>query len=74
MILIFTPNGVDLNSFPYEVWRKLSREVLLDDRTELFKSGDSERRICFSQCDLSLSVSGKRGSVQSGADCCGGRK
>lgn len=36
----FTPNGVDLNSFPYEVWRKLSREVLLDDRTELFKSGD----------------------------------
>ena len=36
----FTPNGVDLNSFPYEVWRKMSREVLLDDRTELFKSGD----------------------------------
>ena len=21
----FTPNGVDLNSFPYNVWRKLSR-------------------------------------------------
>ncbi len=37
----FTPNGVDLKSFPYNVWRKLSRDILLDDRTELFKSGDA---------------------------------
>lgn len=36
----FTLNGVDLKSFPQDVWRKLSREVLLDDRIELFKSGD----------------------------------
>ena len=35
----FTPNGVDLNSFPYHVWRKLSKEILIDDRTELFRSG-----------------------------------
>ena len=32
----FTPNGVDLNSFPYNVWRKLSKDILLDDRTEYF--------------------------------------
>ena len=35
----FTPNGVDLNSFPYNTWRKLSRECLLDDRAELFRLG-----------------------------------
>lgn len=38
----FTPNGVDLKSFPYNVWRKLSKDILLDDRTELFRSGDSK--------------------------------
>ncbi|MDO5590900.1 MAG: PLP-dependent aminotransferase family protein [Lachnospiraceae bacterium] len=38
----FTPNGVDLNSFPYNVWRKLSKDILIDDRTELFRSGDSQ--------------------------------
>ncbi len=38
----FTPHGVDLKSFPYHVWRKLSREILIDDRTELFRSGDSQ--------------------------------
>ncbi len=38
----FTPNGVDLKSFPYNVWRKLSKEILVDDKTELFRSGDSK--------------------------------
>lgn len=38
----FTPNGVDLKSFPYDVWRKLSKDILMDDRTELFRSGDSQ--------------------------------
>lgn len=38
----FTPNGVDLNSFPYNVWRKLSKDILLDDKTELFRSGNSQ--------------------------------
>lgn len=36
----FTPNGVDLKSFPYNIWRRLSRECLLDDRAELFRLGD----------------------------------
>ena len=36
----FSPNGVDLRSFPYNAWRKLSKEILVDDRTELFRSGD----------------------------------
>lgn len=38
----FTPNGVDLKSFPYHVWRKLSKEILTDDRTELFRSGEPQ--------------------------------
>ena len=38
----FTPNGVDLGSFPYNTWRKLSKDILMDDRTELFRSGDSQ--------------------------------
>ena len=38
----FTPNGVDLKSFPYNAWRKLSRDILMDDRTELFRLGDSK--------------------------------
>ncbi len=35
----FTPNGVDLKSFPYNTWRKLSKECLVDDRAELFRLG-----------------------------------
>lgn len=43
----FTPNGVDLKSFPYSVWRKLSRDILIDDRTELFRTGDSQGEYSF---------------------------
>lgn len=35
----FTPNGVDLDSFPYNTWRKLSKECLMDDCAELFRLG-----------------------------------
>lgn len=38
----FSPYGVDLNSFPYNVWKRLSRESLQDDRTELFRLGDPQ--------------------------------
>ncbi|MGN1267458.1 MAG: PLP-dependent aminotransferase family protein, partial [Dorea sp.] len=38
----FTPNGVDLNSFPYNTWRKISKDILLDGRAELFRSGDAQ--------------------------------
>ena len=38
----FTPNGVDLKSFPYNAWRKLSKDILIDDRTELFCSGNPQ--------------------------------
>lgn len=36
----FSPNGIDLEHFPYSTWRKLSREVLQDEQKELFHLGD----------------------------------
>ncbi len=36
----FSPNGVDLDSFPQNAWRKLSKRVLLDDTRELFRLGE----------------------------------
>lgn len=38
----FTPSGVDLKSFPYNTWRKLSKDCLSDDRAELFRLGDPQ--------------------------------
>jgi len=35
-----TPGGIDLASFPYGIWRKITRSVLLDAETELFQLGD----------------------------------
>ena len=43
----FTPNGVDLKSFPHNAWRKLSKEILLDDEVELFRpTCNTPRTIC----------------------------
>lgn len=38
----FSPHGVDLKRFPYQVWRKLSKDVLSEDRLELFRMGDPQ--------------------------------
>lgn len=38
----FRPTGIDLDSFPYNTWRKLSKNVLLDGENELFQLGDSK--------------------------------
>lgn len=36
----FSPYAIDTKSFPYNVWRKISKNVLLDDREELLLPGD----------------------------------
>lgn len=36
----FSPNGVDLNSFPQNAWRKLSKSILLEENKILFQLGD----------------------------------
>lgn len=38
----FSPNGVDLNSFPHNAWRKLSKEILLEENQLLFQLGDPQ--------------------------------
>ena len=38
----FSPRGIDLESFPYGVWRKLSRNTLVDDNKEMFHSGSHQ--------------------------------
>lgn len=36
----FSPYAIDTKSFPYNIWRKISKNVLLDDREEMLLSGD----------------------------------
>lgn len=36
----FSPYAIDTENFPYNVWRKISRNVLLDDREEMLLAGD----------------------------------
>ncbi len=36
----FSPSGVDMGMFPYNTWRKLMKEVLMDDNSEIFQKGD----------------------------------
>jgi GntR family transcriptional regulator/MocR family aminotransferase len=37
----FFPSGVDMAHFPYNTWRKLMKEVLMDDNSEIFQTGNS---------------------------------
>ncbi len=36
----FSPRGIDLEKFPFGIWRKLNRDTLVDDNRELFGPGD----------------------------------
>lgn len=38
----FSPRGIDLDSFPYNTWRKLTRNTLVDDNKEMFHSGNHQ--------------------------------
>lgn len=38
----FSPYAIDTTSFPYNIWRKISKGVLLDDREELLLAGDGQ--------------------------------
>ena len=39
-IIDFSPRGIDLENFPFGIWRKLSRDTLVDDNREMFGTGD----------------------------------
>ncbi|MCC8103723.1 MAG: PLP-dependent aminotransferase family protein [Clostridiales bacterium] len=38
----FSPHGVDLNSFPHNAWRKLSKELLQEEDKYMFRLGDPQ--------------------------------
>lgn len=38
----FSPYTIDTENFPYNVWRKLHKNVLLDDREDILLSGDGQ--------------------------------
>lgn len=38
----FSLSGVDMDYFPYSKWRKLMKDCLMDDKKELFLSGDHQ--------------------------------
>lgn len=38
----FTPRGIDLNHFPYNAWRKLTKNTLVDDNKEMFLNGNPQ--------------------------------
>jgi GntR family transcriptional regulator/MocR family aminotransferase len=41
-VIDFSPYAINTASFPYNVWRKISKNVLLDDREELLLAGDGQ--------------------------------
>lgn len=43
----FSPRGIDLNSFPFNSWRKITKNVLVDDNKELFAHGSAQGELEF---------------------------
>lgn len=41
----FSPRGIDLTSFPYNAWRKVTRNTLVDDNKEMFLTGSPQGEI-----------------------------
>lgn len=38
----FSPRGIDLCAFPFNAWRKISKNTLVDDNREMFMPGDPQ--------------------------------
>ena len=38
----FSPNAIDMTLFPFDTWRKITRNTLNDDRLELFSPGSAQ--------------------------------
>ena len=36
----FSSAGVDMEQFPYHIWRKLLKEIMINDNSELFQKGN----------------------------------
>lgn len=38
----FSPRGIDLTHFPYNIWRKVTRDTLADNKKEMFLTGSPQ--------------------------------
>ena len=38
----FSPRGIDLTHFPYNIWRKVTRNTLAEDKKEMFLTGSPQ--------------------------------
>ena len=43
----FSPRGIDLDSFPFNTWRKITKTTLVDDNKEMFATGDPQGEPAF---------------------------
>ncbi|ADL03607.1 PLP-dependent aminotransferase family protein [Lacrimispora saccharolytica] len=43
----FSPRGIDLCAFPFNTWRKISKNTLVDDNREMFMPGDPQGEPAF---------------------------
>lgn len=43
----FSPRGIDLDGFPFNTWRKISKNTLVDDNREMFATGDPQGEPAF---------------------------
>lgn len=43
----FSPRGVDMDSFPFNTWRKITKNTLIDDNKEMFATGDPQGEPAF---------------------------
>lgn len=43
----FSPNGVDMGNFPYNKWRRIMKDIMIDNNNELFQSGHPQGDLDF---------------------------
>ncbi len=64
-LIDFSPRGIDLDHFPYNAWRKVTRGTLVDDSKEMFLAGDPQ-----GEPELREAIRGYLHSAR-GVDCAG---
>ncbi len=62
----FSPRGIDLDSFPFNTWRKISKNILVDDNKALFLNGDPQGEYALREAIRSYLHSAR--GVRCGAD------
>jgi GntR family transcriptional regulator/MocR family aminotransferase len=60
----FSPRGIDLCAFPFNTWRKISKNTLVDDNREMFVAGDPQGEVGFREAIRTYLHSAR------GVNCC----